>query len=486
MSYSNCSSYNVSVLNVYKEDFQRFNELKSCAKQLAVLCEEGEKLVKGFINILGDIWYAFYSVNVQFKNEHNIPYHAQFIAHLLALEEYKSWHLFTQKDELLSVLTTITIGEQLLCYMKNDDQIKKASFNRNWAERKKQLAQDKMEELKMILLEKLEDKAKFQLNINKKIIEIASTEAESANEIGLHKMVKFKEHLIHCLQASSQMKKLRQAVVSLSSIHKRKTHFLPLKEQLKVAEVIANNKLIYEIAVMLGRYKQILTKKMKTMEQQTLERKNITVGNELSRLLPSELANYILPVSRLDFLRRYAESQMVTFDVKGKNRWGRGPIIICMDESSSMHVMKAESKAFCLAFLLIAQKQKRDLAIIPFSSEIGEVQYFQKGLANTDQIISFSQQFLGGSTNFEKPLRQVLGILLESKFQAADVLFITDGASVLTQSFIEDFNEAKKQRKFECISIILNNNSVMVDLTIIKKFSNKVIEVDHLAKFFSL
>ena len=486
MSYSNCSSYNVSVLNVCKEDIQRFNDLKSCAKQLAVLSEEGEKLVKGFINILGDIWFAFYSLNVQFKNEHNNPYHAQLIAHLLALEEYKRWHLFTQKDELLSVLTTITIGEQLLCYLKNDEQIKKASFNRNWAERKKQLAQDKVEELKMILLEKLEDKAMSQLNMNKKIIEIASTEAESANEIGLQKMVKFKEHLMHCLQVSSKVKELQQAVVSLSSIHKRKTHCLPLKEQLKVAEVLANNKLIYDIAVMLGRYKQILKKKMKTLEQHTLERKNITVGNELSRLLPSELANYILPVSRLDFLRRYAESQTVTFDVKGKTRQGRGPIIICMDESSSMHAMKAESKAFCLAFLLIAQKQKRDLAIIPFSSDIGEVQYFQKGLANTDQIISFSQQFLGGSTNFEKPLRQALGILSESKFQAADILFITDGASILTQSFIEDFNEAKKQRKFECISIILNNNSNMVDLTIIKKFSNKVIEVEYLAEFFSL
>ena len=316
MSYSNCSSYNVSVLNVCKEDIQRFNELKSCAKQLAVLSEEGEKLVKGFINILGDIWFAFYSLNVQFKNEHNNPYHAQLISHLLALEEYKRWHLFTQKDELLSVLTTITIGEQLLCYLKNDEQIKKASFNRNWAERKKQLAQDKVEELKMILLEKLEDKAMAQLNMNKKIIEIATTEAENANEIGLQKMVKFKEHLMHCLQVSSKVKELQQAVISLSSIHKRKTHCLPLKEQLKVAEGLANNKLIYDIAVMLGRYKQILKKKKKTLEQHTLERKNITVGNELSRLLPSELANYILPVSRLDFLRRYAESQTVTFDVK--------------------------------------------------------------------------------------------------------------------------------------------------------------------------
>ena len=484
MNYSNCI-YNVSVLNVCVEDLERFNELKKSANQLAVLCEGGEKLVKGFINILGDIWFAFYSVNVQFKNENNNPYQAQFIVHLLALEEYKRWHLFTQSDELLSVLTTITIGEQLLCYMKNDEQIKKASFNRNWAERKKQIAQDKVEELKMILLEKLEDKAKFQLNINKKIIEIATAEAESANEFGLQKIVKFKEHLSHSLQASSQVETLQQAVVSLSSLHTRKTHCLPLKEQLKLAEVITNNKLIYDIAIMLGRYKQIVKKKMKTVEQHTVERKNITVGNELSRLLPSELASYILPVSRLDFLRRYAESHMVTFDVKGKNRWGRGPIIICMDESSSMHAMKAESKAFCLAFLQIAQKQKRDLAIIPFSSDIGEVQYFQKGLTNNDQVISFSQQFLGGSTNFEKPLRQTLGILSERKFQAADVLFISDGASDLPHSFIEEFNEAKKHRKFECISIILKNNNLGY-LTIIKKFSNKVIEVDYLEEFFSL
>ena len=40
-------NYYESVLNTIDDDFQRFNELKANAKQLALICAEGEKLVKG-------------------------------------------------------------------------------------------------------------------------------------------------------------------------------------------------------------------------------------------------------------------------------------------------------------------------------------------------------------------------------------------------------------------------------------------------------
>ena len=472
-------------MNTEDHNFQRFNELKEHAKQLTLICEEGEQLVKGFIQIIGDIWFAFYSMNVQFLKEKQciFPYHAAFIEYMLELDHYKNWHMYTQTDDLLSVLTTVTIGEQLLHFLKQDEKVKKASFERKIAERKKELAKNKIDELKTNLDSLVSGaKVNFQLIANGKVLKNANTEIERANEIGLQKVVAYKEYLIGTIvQATPLIKNKHQAIGFLCSINGRNTKHIPLKEKLNLSDALSQNKVLREIAEMTGRFKKIAKKKMKSMYKHSMERKNITIGNELSRLLPSEFANYIFPASRLDFLMRYSESLTFMFDTKGKDHKGRGPIIICMDESSSMYSIKGECKAFCLALLMIAQKQKRDFVIIPFSSDIGVVQYFIKGQTNTERIITFCENFLGGGTNFEKPLRHSLSILTNSRrFTNADLLFVTDGSSFLSSSFIEYFNAAKKRQKFECISIVIKNSDIPVNQAVVTQFSNKIFEVNNL------
>lgn len=145
-----------------------------------------------------------------------------------------------------------------------------------------------------------------------------------------------------------------------------------------------------------------------------------------------------------------------------------------------MTSIKAESKAFCLALLMIAKRQKRDFAIIPFSSDVGEVQLFMKGRSSTDQLIRYSKQFLGGGTNYEKPLRESLNILAQSKFNKADLLFVTDGFSFLPTDFINEFNLIKQKRQFECTSIVLTRPPITVDLNSLHRFSDKIIEATDL------
>ena len=50
----------------------------------------------------------------------------------------------------------------------------------------------------------------------------------------------------------------------------------------------------------------------------------------------------------------------------------------------------------------------------------------------------------------------------------------------MSNSFIEEFNEIKKQLKVECISIVLTNDCTTVELSVVHKFSNKVIVVKDL------
>src|SRR5690606_10846134 len=116
----------------------------------------------------------------------------------------------------------------------------------------------------------------------------------------------------------------------------------------------------------------------------------------------------------------------------------------------------------------------------PFATNVGEIKFFRKGQAKTQDLIQFSESFIGGGTNYELPLREALKLLKKSEFKKADLLFVTDGSSFLPSRFIEEFAQSKKQKQFECTSIVLTNLFNTVDLNVVDRFSDRVIEVNEL------
>lgn len=407
--------YSRSIFQLSLDQRSRFNELINLSKLLHDACVEGESLMQGMTNCLGDIWSAFYLLDPQLAGQAQTVDTLQYglITEMLHTEEYKRWHAMTRGDELLSILTTLAIYEKL----------------------KEQQGQQSMK----------------QANLGQALS-----------------------------QATRYIREQRQMIQVIGTADGKKLRQVPLSEQLKLAEQLQHHDSLKKIAELIGRFKRIAQKKQKTKERQTFARQNVTVGQEVARLLPTEMANFITSSSKLDFLRRYAEQQTFVFDTRGKDRRGRGPIIVCMDESSSMTTMKAQSKAFYLALLMIARRQRRDFALIPFASTIGEVEIFTKGQATTDDLIRLSHCFLGGGTNYEKPLRESMAILKESQFKQADIIFVTDGSSFLPRAFIDEFNQTKKEKSFTCTAVVLTNAYNAVDLKVVHRFSDKVIEVNEL------
>jgi hypothetical protein len=57
---------------------------------------------------------------------------------------------------------------------------------------------------------------------------------------------------------------------------------------------------------------------------------------------------------------------------------------------------------------------------------------------------------------------------------------VTDGSSFLSSQFIEEFNQCKQKRKFECVAIVLTNLVNTIDLKVVNKFSDRVVEVNDL------
>ena len=143
---------------------------------------------------------------------------------------------------------------------------------------------------------------------------------------------------------------------------------IPLRDQISLAEKIASNKKMKEIADWAGRFKQIARNKQKTKKSDSMERSGVTLGNDIERLLPIELGLYIHPITKNDFLRRFVEGQTMQYEQKGKEVLGKGPIILCLDQSGSMQTLDTQSKGFTLALMSIARKQRRDFCLILFSS----------------------------------------------------------------------------------------------------------------------
>jgi uncharacterized protein with von Willebrand factor type A (vWA) domain len=71
-------------------------------------------------------------------------------------------------------------------------------------------------------------------------------------------------------------------------------------------------------------------------ERASEETFDVELGRTLDRLLPPELLALRHPTLRRDLLRRHAEGQLLCYRLRGADERGRGPMIVCLDGSSSM------------------------------------------------------------------------------------------------------------------------------------------------------
>ena len=158
-----------------------------------------------------------------------------------------------------------------------------------------------------------------------------------------------------------------------------------------------------EIADWAGRFKQIARKKQKSKHSESMERSGVTLGNDIERLLPMEFGLYMHPITKNDFLRRFVEGQTMQYEQKGHEVLGKGPIILCLDQSGSMYKLDTQSKGFTLALMSIARKQRRDFCLILFSTRT-QIYKYEKGKIKGSDMVNLARTFLGGGTNFALPL----------------------------------------------------------------------------------
>ena len=156
-------------------------------------------------------------------------------------------------------------------------------------------------------------------------------------------------------------------------------------------------------------------------------------------------------------LRRLAERQTMAREYASNEHLGKGPVVICVDESGSMTGERiAQAKAFCLAMVWIARHQKRDCLLVAFAGSSYSRNLLVNGRTPQVQIVEWLFQFMGGGTVFTVPLSKVPNKLWKQyklKDGETDMFLLTDGAIPLAPALRDSFNAWKKQMGCRLTSI---------------------------------
>lgn len=239
-------------------------------------------------------------------------------------------------------------------------------------------------------------------------------------------------------------------------------------ERLQLAEKLQRSEKLKALAALAGAFRaEARAARRKNRERASMEVYRVGRGAELGRLLPSELAALRHPLRRRDFLRRLLEGELSQYDLRGDDRHGRGPVVVCVDGSGSMSgARELWAKAVSLALLDVARRQGRRARAIVFSGPEAPLTLFDLTRAGKlgnrrtvalDSVVGLAECFPGGGTDFEKPLRAALEAARERELRGADVVFITDGEAAISEAFAQELRAEKKKRDLAVFAVLVDD-----------------------------
>ena len=192
----------------------------------------------------------------------------------------------------------------------------------------------------------------------------------------------------------------------------------------------------------------------------------VRFSDSINNLLPMEAAKLLNPSLKRKFYADMLEGKLLSYQLLGKHYAGpprikpRGPMIVLVDTSGSMHgAPQTLAKAAVMAMAKKMLLQHRDMKVILFASTS---QHLEIELTNkkkmAERFLNFLIYTFGGGTDFNTALASGLKALKERDFHGADLLFITDGKSEVSDELVlARWEEAKKKYNAKIYSLIVGD-----------------------------
>ena len=253
-------------------------------------------------------------------------------------------------------------------------------------------------------------------------------------------------------------------------------------ENLALLEKVRQSTVLKDISKYLGRFREIFAQaKKNSYAYGRGETYSLELGNNLSLALTSELAMLATPETIPLFLRKYQQKQIKQYRRREPVYKGMGDIICCLDESGSTEGETAAwGKAVAMTLLEITAENRRSFALIHFAgSSSCQVDIFRPGKYTLEDKLSAAETFLGGGTNFERPVREAIRLMDTEGFEKADMVFITDGECELPDACQQELQAAQVAYHFTVTGILLDEGNVGMDFSL-KPFCQKIYRTSEL------
>lgn len=378
-----------------------------------------------------DTFSSFYKINVATEGKGQ---RKELVDQMLSLPEYQSLHQSTQLDDVASALAAAHFSQTLI------EQLQK---------------------------------------IEKKREEQGKDEGASLEDIlGEQGMGALRSELRRALEESEEISEDWKDTKAGWGITPGELSDMSGEDRMDLASKLMSDKKLQKLAALFGRFRNIVTAAASQVYSHgTDEIVDITVGNDLSNLLPQELLK--LKVNPTQFYREYLEGQLLCYNKRGQEPLGKGPIIVALDISASMAGWREEyARALTMALIQLATKEKRAFSVIFFDARVQDTRVWNKGdpISLQEKLELANRPSNGGGTDFVAPLSKAMEIRskLNPELKPADLVFITDGDCRLPEEFASEFMFAKKQTDLRVYGLSMGKG-YSHNLT----FCNQVYEIDN-------
>lgn len=238
-----------------------------------------------------------------------------------------------------------------------------------------------------------------------------------------------------CARASVAVEELRDAVEGLAGVgfgndrpELTAGNDLDGDPARRLARRLRDDEQLKKLAILAGRFRRIAATKRRTKVRRGAEEVvDVEQGGDVARLLPVELARIAHPRLRLSALRDVLEQNALQYRLEGTDTLGKGPIVVCLDKSSSMAgPPDLWATAVALALLGVAREEGRTFALLAFDAGLK----FEAVVAKGDGLPEHGLFVpCDGGTDIDGVLVRALDIVAEhpGDLSRADVVLITDG-----------------------------------------------------------
>lgn len=323
-------------------DIRRFNELKEHSSKLLKSEEAGLNEYEQYSELQQDMYSSLFKsepvVNEDWKIKREFLLNKKITESIMESPKFKELRVMTEHDIVNSTVGTELLSEESLKLVKEVKEQRDALQ-------------------KMVDAGKKMDKAQAARNalstgINKNrggaaaqsSAEMELEEAQRLYEEAMDKFQELTEEKEFQSQVNKMLVKVRDEVRETSELisnwglessgtwQRKSAH-----EKMELLNRLRNSSKLKKIAEMAGRYRRLAQMVRKERIKTGMDEiYSINQGGNLERILPSEMLRFLDPLTEDKAMVDLIEGRMLQYEIRGKQKKGKGPIVICIDSSGSM------------------------------------------------------------------------------------------------------------------------------------------------------